>query len=109
MTIGEQSVSAMMPSLIAGVSGASLAYTPPAHPCGTPANSAAAELVPATLRNARLVDCFISLLRQEDVGDHRERPAVGGAGRRLFEERSGEQMGVARRQRQLRKQRPRHL
>src|SRR5687768_5319905 len=112
MTIGEQSVSAMMPNLMAVVSGASLAYTPPAQPCGTPANSVAAELVPAvaaSLMNARLVDLFISLLRQEDVGDHHERAAVGRAGRRLLEKRAGEQVGIARRQRQLGKERPRHL
>src|SRR4051812_22873312 len=41
MTIGEQSVSAIMPKLSAAVSGASLAYAVPVQPFGSPANNAA--------------------------------------------------------------------
>src|SRR6266850_4026710 len=50
MTIDEQSVSAMMPMRILGVSGASEAHAPPLHRAGTPASSAVATDAP---RNSR--------------------------------------------------------
>jgi hypothetical protein len=54
MTMGAQSVSAMMPRRIVEVSGPSCAYTPPVHPAGTPARRAPA-VVAVALRNVRLV------------------------------------------------------
>src|SRR3990170_2647238 len=52
MTIEAQSVSAMIPILILGVSGPSPAYTPPAQPAGRPARSAPA---PVSFTNSRRV------------------------------------------------------
>jgi hypothetical protein len=54
MTIGAQSVSAMMPNRIVFVSGPSCAYAPPTHPAGSPLNSAPAAVTPAAFRNRRL-------------------------------------------------------
>src|SRR5258707_7203461 len=54
MTIGEQSVSAMIPNLRAVVSGASLAYAEPTQPLGRPAKSVArAAPLAALRRNSR--------------------------------------------------------
>ena len=54
ITIGAQSVSAMMPKRIVFVSGESSAYTPPAQPDGSPAISPAIVEAPAAcLRNSR--------------------------------------------------------
>src|SRR6185436_16155073 len=55
MTIGAQSVSAIMPKRMFGVSGESSAYTLPAHPPGRPfINVAALLAATAVLRNLRL-------------------------------------------------------
>jgi hypothetical protein len=54
MTIGEQSVSAMIPNRMFGVSGESSAYTLPTQPPGRPSISVAAALTAAArLRNVR--------------------------------------------------------
>ena len=51
MTIGAQSVSAIMPKRIALTSGESSAYTDPFQPAGSPDISVAAELTPALLES----------------------------------------------------------
>src|SRR5689334_10422953 len=56
MTIGEQSVSAIIPKRMFGVSGESSAYAPPTHPAGTPFINVAAPLTAtAVFRNLRRV------------------------------------------------------
>src|SRR3990170_1667127 len=102
MTIGAQSVRAMMPKRTFGVSGPSAAKTPPTQPRGNPDMSNAAVDVPAALMNVRRVVCvFISrllLVRQEHIGRHHEGAAVGLARRCLFEEGAGNEMRVTRRE-----------
>src|SRR5690242_2787272 len=61
ITMGEQSVSAIIPNFIELLSGASLAYAEPNHPLGNPANSVA-RVVPLTAlvtncRRVNSVDC----------------------------------------------------
>src|SRR5262245_36337842 len=54
MTIGEQSVSAIIPKRMFGVSGESSAYAPPTHPPGRPfINVAAALAATVFFRNVR--------------------------------------------------------
>src|SRR5580765_5137906 len=66
MTIGAQSVRAIMPKRMFGVSGESSAYTLPTHPPGRPFIRVAALLAAtAVLRNLRL---FIGILRPAEAG-----------------------------------------
>src|SRR4029453_6194780 len=103
-----QSVRAMMPKRMFGVSGASDAEAPPTQPAGVPAKSAAAVDVPVLTKVRREI-LFISFLRQKHVRRHHERTAVGLSRCRFFENRTSEQMGIASRQQQLRKEWPRDL
>src|SRR5262250_2210357 len=57
ITIEEQSVRAMMPNRILGVSGPSAAYAPPTQPLGIPANNNPSE-VPESFRKSRRLNCF---------------------------------------------------
>src|SRR4029453_18408334 len=114
MTIGAQSVRAMMPKRTSGVSGPSAAKAPPTQPRGTPNRSIAAVDVPAALMKLRLVVCvFIStsllLVRQEHIGRHHEGASVGLARGRLLEEGAGDERRVPRREAQIGRQGMRDL
>src|SRR5687767_1072418 len=112
MTIGAQSVRAMMPRRMFGVSGPSWAYTPPTQSCGRPAMRTPVVVAAVVLRNVRLDVLpvipslndffFMSATPLQGISGHDERMAVGRARRRLLQEGTGEDVGVARGQLQLR-------
>src|SRR5262245_55956634 len=58
ITIEEQSVRAIMPNRILGVSGPSAAYAPPTQPFGIPANISPSD-VPESFRKSRRLDCLV--------------------------------------------------
>src|SRR5262245_61692858 len=91
----EQSVSAMMPKRTWGVSGESSAYSPTAHPLGTPPRTLAIREPVVVLRNLRRVTFINAASELEEIGDHQVRKVECLARCRIFQECPRKDMSIS--------------